>query len=403
MTDRSNRSLSVDVVAAYPFHMYHQAAQLERRDSLARLFTTYPNRFVEGVSPSLIANQVRWSAIRRSLRAITHKFDQRLNRAVIAHFDQWVSAQSSGEIVIGLSGFATRTLECAQARGALAVCDRGATHMRHQMKVLQSEADLLGVPQPVFDPWIVERELREYELADVILTPSRQTFDTFLNEGVPESKLLHLPYGVDSSIFSPDYGRMVPGRIVSVAAIGMQKGHHYLAQAYQQIAGPGISLDLVGPVADDWMIPRYIAPLGPSVRTIGAVPRSQVPNHMREAQVFCLASIQEGLALVVPQAMACGLPIVATTATGAADFVNHGVEGLLVPPADPDALAHALDQLVRDPERSREMGEAARRRVAGVPQWSRYGDQLVAGLRLRLTERDGPYGLRYDSDGGPAR
>jgi glycosyltransferase involved in cell wall biosynthesis len=86
--------------------------------------------------------------------------------------------------------------------------------------------------------------------------------------------------------------------------------------------------------------------------------RRDVPDLMHSFNVFALSSLWEGLPRVLPQAMAAALPIVATAADGNAEAVEHGVNGLLTPPGDPDPFAHALLKLLDDSELAQRMGQA---------------------------------------------
>jgi glycosyltransferase involved in cell wall biosynthesis len=84
---------------------------------------------------------------------------------------------------------------------------------------------------------------------------------------------------------------------------------------------------------------------------------------MRGLHVFALPSLAEGISNTILEAMASGLPVVATEVGGNADLVTREVSGLLVPAADPEAMAAALLRLARDPARAAAMGEAGRARV----------------------------------------
>jgi len=87
--------------------------------------------------------------------------------------------------------------------------------------------------------------------------------------------------------------------------------------------------------------------------------RRDVPELMAAFDIFVLSSLWEGLPRVLPQAMATGLPIVATAIDGNAEAIEDGVNGLLVPPGQPAALAQAVIRLLRDPQMAGRMGEAA--------------------------------------------
>jgi glycosyltransferase involved in cell wall biosynthesis len=109
---------------------------------------------------------------------------------------------------------------------------------------------------------------------------------------------------------------------------------------------------------------------------------------MSRAGVLVLPSIEEGLALVQAQAMACGCPVIATPHAGAVDLFADGREGFIVPVRDPEAIADRLARLHGDPELRAAMGEAALARVRTIGGWDDYGRAALA-LFLRLARARG--------------
>jgi glycosyltransferase involved in cell wall biosynthesis len=104
--------------------------------------------------------------------------------------------------------------------------------------------------------------------------------------------------------------------------------------------------------------------IGAGVRLLGPLPTDEaVRQEYRDATVFCLASRQEGFGMVLLEAMAAGLPIVACRSGAVPEVVTDGETALLVPPGDPEALAEALLALLADPDRRRRMAEAGRERA----------------------------------------
>ncbi|MGE0878000.1 MAG: glycosyltransferase family 4 protein [Acidimicrobiia bacterium] len=373
---------SVDVVSAYPFHMFNQAAQLARLGALRRLHTAYPARLAAGVPRDQVRSRPYWAAVRRAASKAGGALDAPLNRRVIADFDRWAASHVDGAIaVIGLSSFATATLATAKRLGAMTACDRGSTHILSQQEILRRESQRWNLPMPSFDPWIIDRELQEYETADCILVPSEPAFASFVDRGIDRGKLRKVPYGVDLSGFSPLPRGSTPARgtrFVSVGPVGIQKGHQYLLPAYRRVRGADTSLHLVGPA--ERTVTDVIVRGDEDVSVVGAVPRSQVADHLRSSSVFVLASVQEGLSLSVLQAMACAIPVIVSEATGAAEYVTDGAEGFVVPTGDTDALAEAMQRFVDDPDLVTSMGAAARRRVEAVDGWNGYGQRLLRAL-----------------------
>jgi glycosyltransferase involved in cell wall biosynthesis len=295
---------------------------------------------------------------------------------VTRDFDRWATRQLDGSTVVSaLSGFATTAMERAASEGVATSCDRGSWHILEQKLVLDTEAERIGCRPAHFDSYTVERELREYAIADRIVVPSEPARQSFLRQGVSPTKLVKVPYGVDISDFNPSCSSRRSGAVVSVGTVGMQKGHRYLVDAFRSLETSHASLTLVGPIESGWQ--ERLALTQGDIRTTGALPRAGVIEELQRAAVFALASIHDGLALVIAQAMACGLPVVATDATGIGELVDDGVEGLIVPARDSVALARALDTLLGDPERATEMGRAARDKVAALGGWNDYGDRIM--------------------------
>ncbi len=356
--------------------MVDQARQLYEAGVLERMVTAVPRARV-GLPLEMVSSRLRWSALRRLARRPVPHADPLLNREVIRDFDRWATSHlGNPNVVNGLSGFATQTLIRASEAGATVFCDRGSLHILEQKRILDEEASRIGVPYLRFDSFSVERELTDYRIADRILVPSEAARQSFIRRGTDAERVVKIPYGVDISSFSVRAEARRPRAIVSVATVGMQKGHHHLVRGFEMLNTQAASLTLVGTVMPGWDKRLNLGRNG--VRATGPVSRARVVEELQQASVFVLASIQEGLALVIAQAMACGLPIIATEATGVRELVTDGVEGIVLPdPPDAQNLAAAMDLLLSDDNRAIAMGMAARRKVESFGGWNRYGRQVI--------------------------
>lgn len=240
---------------------------------------------------------------------------------------------------------------------------------------MRKEFDRFGIPYRGIDPRIIEREEREYDLADAIFVPSRFVLRSFVQMGVAEGKLRVLPYGVDLTRFSRV---ALPAAdsfdVLFVGALSVRKGAHYLLRAFERLVHPRKSLTLAGTIAPEvHAAVQGLLARQPGVRLLGHVPQDQLKAIMSRAHVLALPSIEEGLALVQAQAMACGCPVVASRNTGAEDLFSDGFEGTIVPPGNLDALCAALQELADDPDLRNRMAIAAQARVARSGGWNEYG------------------------------
>lgn len=206
---------------------------------------------------------------------------------------------------------------------------------------------------------------------------------------VPLSKIAVTYAGVDSA-FAPDSSRRPradddPFSLLFCGRLNgprEQKGVDILLgslplvlqkhDARLRIVGTGPRLARYGALAQNLSIDAH-------VEFLGFVEHGQMPGYYRQADLFVLPSRRESFGLVLAEAMACGLPVVATTVGAIPEVVEHGVTGLLVPPDDPVALAGAINTLLSDPSMMRAMGGRGRDWVQSMFTWETVLSRVLEG------------------------
>lgn len=375
------------------FHAFDLARELDLRGRLARIFTSYPAGIVTrfGVDAALVASLPWVEVSARALRKVAPQRAKRMAPWFGARYDRWVADQlvEGPDSFVGWSGQCLESLRRAKQLGMTTFVERGSAHIVAQRDLLVETSRSGGRPAALPHPHTVERELAEYEVADFVQVPSEFARRTFLEHGVPAAKILVNPYGVELGAFSPATQHPPGFRVLFCGRASVQKGLAHLLDAFAALDGDGTELWIQGDVEPDAYDLRDRCD-DPRVRWLGHRPQHELPGVYRQCHVLCLPSIQDGFGLVVPQAMACGLPAIVSTNTGAADLVRSGVDGFVVPTADASALTHALRELADDPERRRRMGRDAHERVRTGWSWSDYGrravetiDRAVEGPRTR--------------------
>jgi colanic acid/amylovoran biosynthesis glycosyltransferase len=174
--------------------------------------------------------------------------------------------------------------------------------------------------------------------------------------------------GVDPELFRPDGASPAPGRVLTVARLVPGKGIDVLLEALALLdrRGRAAELDVVGDGPDRDRLAARIRALGLErrARLHGAASQERVRELLGGAAAFCLPSFSEGVPVVLMEAMAAGVPVVATRITGVPELVEDGRSGVLVPPGRADLLADALERLLNAPEADRDaMAAAGRARV----------------------------------------
>ena len=221
------------------------------------------------------------------------------------------------------------------------------------------------------------------EATDVFVCPSPFVADDLVeNFGVAREATRIVPYALSEAWFdiAPCPQR---GRVLFVGTADRRKGIHYLAMAARALAGRGLNLDvrIAGGVHDA----VRARPEAAALTFLGRIPRSEVTAEFAAADIFVLPTLAEGSATVVYEAMAAGLPVVTTRAAGS--VIEDGVDGLLVPERNPEALADAIARLTEDRALREHLAAAARAKA-----WASFGWDDWAAALVKVVRRATPSG-----------
>lgn len=235
---------------------------------------------------------------------------------------------------------------------------------------------------------------RNARFATVVTRRLLAEVKTVLREDRP-ARVVIQPMGVDTSVFRRDgpYRPSAPGeplRLFTCTRLEPARGLRDLLAALRRLLDRGVpaTLRIAGDEGQRGFrqeLDRRIAELRlqDRVTLLGPIGEDQVLAELLAAHAFVLPSHHEPLGVALMEAMACGLPVLGTAAGGVRELVTHGVDGLLVPPRDPVALAGALEQIARTPAKAISLAMAARSRVERDFDASRGAWTLMREMALR--------------------
>lgn len=366
------------------FHHFELARELYSHGHLKQIYSTFPwSRLKREALPR---DMVSTFPLIDPVVMLFNHFDiqlphpvlRQLQYANLVTFDHWVSRHiPECEVFVGISSCGLLTGNAVRKRGGKYVCDRGSSHIRFQDQILSEEYRRWGVDAQACDPRFILREEAEYAQADAITVPSEFARESFIEMGVSASKVFKIPYGVNLQQFSrvaePPKNAF---EVLFVGQVSLRKGIPYLLQAFDKFSHPRKRLRMVGRVSKE-IRPILRKNSLQGVEFLGAMPQVELKQIMSTSHVMVLPSIEEGLALVQGQAMACGCPLISTFNTGGADLFTHGVEGFEVPIRSAGAITERLEQLANDPDLQLEMSQAALERVKQIGGWHTYGEQYL--------------------------
>lgn len=263
----------------------------------------------------------------------------------------------------------------ARKNGAIIVLDMINAHPRFCIDTLKEEAKLLNITIKVSDEYYLKRMEKEFQIADFILVPSEFVYKTLINEGIQAHKIRVIPYGVNIDRFSVKQKKDTVFRIIFVGTLTIRKGVHYLLKAYEELNLKNSELLLVGKPAND--IKPFLKKYEGHFKHIPVVPHKFINDYYTNSSIFILPSLVEGSALVVYEAMACGLPVIVTENCGS--IVRDKKEGFIIPIRDTESLKEKILLLYNNEQIRQEMGKAAREQVERY-SWRRYQEDLINNL-----------------------
>jgi len=223
-----------------------------------------------------------------------------------------------------------------------------------------------------------------YKAAHVVVANSAAARAQLAREGVPEHKLRVIPNGLDLRRYAPAPARGAIRRVVMVANLRAEKGHETLIGAIPAIAArhPDATFSFAGNGPRRDALHTLARALGVETRVRFLGECRDVPALLADSDLFVLPSRSEAFPNAVIEAMAAGLPVVASDVGGIPEVVRDGVTGVLVPPDDVPALADAVAGLMDAPRRAAALGQVARDTVEHYSI-----DRMVEAFeRLYLTE-----------------
>ncbi len=256
-------------------------------------------------------------------------------------------------------------LKTAKSLGMKAILEQTIAPYKVQYQLMQQEQELHpGWESPLentpYHQEYIERENQEWETADLIVCGSEFVKESIQKCNQQPKQFAVIPYGVSDKFSSPapkktrHQGLL---RVLTVGSVGLRKGSPYVLEVAKRLRGKAI-FRMVGPIK---VSPSAQDSLQNHLELVGQVPRDQVKKHFDWADIFLLPSICEGSATVTYEALACGLPVIATPNTGS--IIRDNIDGYIVPIRDVDSIVDRIDLLISQPEKLTKMSHKATERA----------------------------------------
>ncbi len=348
--------MKIDIVVPGRFFAFNLALALAARGHDVRVLTNYPKWATAkfGLGPDMTVPYTLHGVLSRLVNRA-----QSLTRGRVAEsflhrsFARWArrNVRGNADAVLCFSGVAEEVFSAmGDVDGPKKILIRASTHIVEQHRLLREEEARWEEPIDKPSPWMLDREQREYAMADRIALLSSFAYDSCLRQGIDGRKLGKTLLAGEVSRFKPTeravaerrariLGRQ-PLRVLMVGSLTPRKG----ARDFVELAGLCVGRAEFRFVGD---IPKsaraLVQRMGGHVELVNRVPEHELPSCYRWADMFVFPTIEDGYPVVVAQALTAGLPVICTGNCAGPDVITHGENGWLVPVRSAAAMAEIVN------------------------------------------------------------
>jgi glycosyltransferase involved in cell wall biosynthesis len=353
---------------------------LRRRQTHMLSSSLVVNRWTSGLQCLLLEKlpYLPFSFRRRSIRAL----DAKLGHTAGMH----ALATQTGLVSYSYCGY-----DAMQTFGKPAMLFQAHPHPATMRRILRAELEAHpDCAESLNQEWELSLPKKDYEhlveetrLASHFMVASSFTRASLVEQGIQPDKITVIPYGVDLDRFHPcvtPKRTTGPLRLLFVGRINQRKGIKYLLEALRDFRPEEVHLTVCGRVVDGLDLFNNV---GSQVEIRSSVSDTELVKAYLDAELFVFPSVAEGFGQVLLEAMASGLPILSTNHTAAPDLIEDGVEGFIVEPRRPDALAERITWAIKHREEVSEMGRKARLRAEDF-DWCRFRKQVAKAVAAHL-------------------
>jgi glycosyltransferase involved in cell wall biosynthesis len=353
--------MKIAIVVHGRFHAFDLARELIGLGHEVLLLTNYPRRWPEkfGVPQKRVKNLLAHGILSRAAMIFGKAVGNEKYGEAFLHrwFGRWsakVLKSKPFDVIHSFSGVAAEVLQNRQRDAALFSLLRASSHIKTQKIILDEERKRTGIDPFGPSDWMVQRETEEYKLADLIITLSKWCRQTFIEKGFKSENVFTLSPGSNLSMFGPSADTISNRvkrinhekkiQIITTGSVSLRKGIWDALQVFER-APEAFHFKWIGEIHPN--IKKMIQDRNPRCQFHPRIPQFELANEYNQSDVFMTLSLEEGYPAVVAQALASGLPVIATEHAGI-DQISEWENGWIVPIRSPSSVLHILLQILNN-------------------------------------------------------
>lgn len=293
-----------------------------------------------------------------------------------------IIVQLQPDLIVGYEKSCLKTFSVAKSLGIKTILDLSQLHpnyilqLRNKYKFIQKVTG----SNKLFKK-IAAHKIKEYDLADQIFCLSAFAAETLIQNQIPSDKIKVVNLGYNPQVFQPKLPiqQNTPLNVVFLGTIMYRKGIQDVLEVIKQSNSSNIQLTVIGPRGDaSTLFEQHIDRL--KIDYYPFLSHQEMVKILQHQDIMILPSYLDSWAVVVPEAMACGVPCIVSTATGACEMITNDIDGWIIEPGDIAAMKQILLAALENPDQLLQVKQAAVKKAAAYT-WSRYNAQIQQHLK----------------------
>ncbi len=365
------------------FTYFETARILYKRNQLAKIICGYPwfKLHNEKIPKELVSSNGIYNILKYPFldKPIAKKYLDYLGILNKKNIDKktlnFIEQNTDYDVLLGLAGVALNSAKRIYNSDKIFICERSSSEIGFQNKLLSEEYKICETKYYPTHNWYIENEQKEYDMADIILTPSNFVKNSFNEKFHHKIKVIN--FGVNTENFYKNNSINKSDEYFEILFIGqitIRKGLHYLIEAFKNFKHPKKRLHIVGShTLDKDFFKKKLSE--DNIVVHGHINHLELNNIINKSHIFVLPSIEEGFATVILQALSAGCPVVATENTGAKEFIIENNCGYVIPIRSSKAILEKLELLSENKNILKKLSNNALNKMRNQT-WENYVNKL---------------------------
>tara|TARA_B100001250_G_scaffold410867_1_gene438184 strand:+ start:188 stop:1339 length:1152 start_codon:yes stop_codon:yes gene_type:complete len=380
--------MKISIIAQGKFHSENLAKVLEKKKLL--------NKYILFYFSKMIYQKLRYKTYCTNLGFLFYKAyikifkkdpPEFINWYLKKFFENFALKKITNEKILHIwPDCSEQIADYCKKNSLISVCEASSAHPYYKKKIVDSEYKKFNLKPETYSDKIYNDQLKFFKKSDYFFAPSNFVVNSLVKNGIDKKKIFYTPFGIDTNFYSRGKFKKKDKkvRIVSVGNFNLRKGCYYILKAFNQIKDVNLELHFIGTIDNDLKKICEKELQDERITLHGELDKISVRDKLRDYDIFCLASLEEGMSISMLEGMSMSLVPICSENTGALDIVDEGYDGFIFKIRDIQKIKKRILFLKNNPKILKKMQIRIRRKINKKFSSNKYQERVFSNYKKIL-------------------